>query len=223
MANGLLDEITPSDLSKFKKDFIQTAKICIEIDRQYAKASIHLESYIKKFEKLLFEFNSKYSIHLKIKKSVEVFTLRFFAKEQSVKDFFANSASKISGLKSIGRTAFNQADVSDMDKFSRMLDSVQDKVYVSYSDSENGNGSFVASFDRRENAVEIVFDLSSAINPNGAIFKILAYYALKEGIKNDFDIYSESLTFGFENLLNEIENREFYDRIGKEVYDTLKK
>jgi len=212
MANGLLDGISASHLSKFRKDFLQMVKVSVEIDRHYGKSITGIDSQIKKFEKLAGEFSKKYGIILKAKKSVENFTLRIFIKEPSLKDFFANSASKISGLKAIGRTGFNQADVSDMDKFSKSLDSVQDRIFVSYSDAENGTGSFAAFFDRRENMVELIYD-AHHLAENSAVFKICAYYALKDGVNGDFDIHAEACTFGFENLLNEIENREWYDKV----------
>ena len=166
MANGLLDGINASNLSKFRKEFLQMAKVSLEIDRHYGKSSAGLDSQIKKFERLSEEFSKKYGITLKTKKSVERFTLRIFIKEPGLKDFFANSASKISGLKSIGRTGFNQADVSDMEKFSKLLDSLTDKVFVSYSDAENGTGKFSAFFDRRENMVELIILIEAIKNKN---------------------------------------------------------
>jgi hypothetical protein len=132
-----------------------------------------------------------------------------FIKERSIKDFFANSASRISGLKSVGRTNFNQIDISEAERFAQFLDSLLDKIYIYYIDTEIGTSTIVAVFDVKERMVELIYSPSELINENSAGFKISAFYALKEGFNKKIDL--QAGTFGFSNLLNEIEKREWYD------------
>ena len=50
------------------------------------------------------------------------------------------------------------------------------------------------------------------MNENSAGFKICAFYALKNNYDKKIEVYGTASTFGFSNLLNEIEKREWYDK-----------
>lgn len=211
--NDILSEFNSSDINIFKKDFTQMVKVGAEIDRYYGEAQHDLDTLIPKFEKLTEQFNKKYKgIKIKNKKTIEDFKVRLFIKVKDVKEFFAESASRIQGLKSVGRANFNQVDISDSEKFSRFLDSVFDKIYISYIDPESGTSTIAAAFDRNEKMIELIYNPVEIINENSAGFKICAFYALKQGYDKKIEIYGSASTFGFANLLDEIEKREWYDR-----------
>src|SRR3989344_1229571 len=123
--NSILSDFNPADINIFQKDFIQMVKVGAEIDRYYGEAQHDLGNFILKFEKLADQFNKKYKgVKIKIKKTIEHFKVGLFVKARDVKEFFAETASKIPGLKAVGRANFNQVDVSDADKFSRFLESM---------------------------------------------------------------------------------------------------
>ena len=211
--NDILSEFSSSDINNFKKDFTQMIKVGAEIDRYYGEAQHDLDILIPKFEKLAEQFNKKYKgIKIKTKKTIEHFKVALFIKSKDVKEFFAETASKISGLKSVGRTNFNQLDVSDVDKFARFLESLLDKIYISYIDPEMGTSTIAAVLNRNEKMIEIIYNPVEIMNENSAGFKICAFYALKNGFDKKIDIYGDASTFGFSNLLDEIEKREWYDK-----------
>lgn len=211
--NDILGEFNPNDVNAFKKDFMQLIKVGAEIDRYYGEAQHDLDTLIPKFEKLVEQFNKKYKgIKIKAKKTIEHFKVRLLVKEKNVKDFFANSASRIHGLKSVGRTNFNQIDISDAEKFAAFLDSLMDKVYISYVDPESGTSTIAAMADAKEKMVELVYNPVEIINENSAGFRICAFYALKFGFNKKIEIYGSASTFGFSNLMDEIEKREWYDK-----------
>ena len=133
-------------------------------------------------------------------------------KVRDVKEFFADSASRIPGLKSVGRTGFNQVDIAEAEKFARFLDSLLDKVYISYIDPESGTSTIAAVRDSKERMIELIYSPTEIMNENSAGFKICAFYALKNGFDKKIEIYGDASTFGFSNLLNEIEKREWYDK-----------
>ena len=60
--------------------------------------------------------------------------------------------------------------------------------------------------------IEIICNPAEIINENSAAFRICAYYALKDGFDKKIEIYGDASTFGFSNLLDEIEKREWFDR-----------
>ena len=212
-SNDILSEFSSSDINNFKKDFMQMIKIGAEIDRYYGEAQHDLDTLIPKFEKLAEQFNKKYKgIKIKTKKTIEHFKVALFIKSKDVKEFFAETASKISGLKSVGRTNFNQIDVSDVDKFARFLESLLDKIYISYIDPEIGTSTIAAVLNRNEKMVELIYNPVEIMNENSAGFKICAFYAVKNGFDKKIEIYGNASTFGFSNLLDEMEKREWYDK-----------
>ena len=211
--NGILSAFSSSDISQFSKDFSQLLKVGSEIDRYYGKSHHDLDAMLPKFEKLIELFNKKYKgIKIKTKKTVEHCKTRLFVKEREIKQFFADSASKISGLKAVGRNNFSQVDTSNAEEFARFLDSLLDKIQISYLDPESGTSIVSAALDRNEKMIEILYDTKEITNENSASFKIVAFYALKEGINKKIDIYGESSTFGFSSLLDEVEKREWHDK-----------
>src|SRR3989344_6877913 len=183
MANDdILAQFNPSDISKFNKELSQILKVGAEIDRYYGKSHHDLDAMLPKFEKLIELFNKKYKgLKLKTRKTVEHCKTRLFVKERDVKQFFADSASKIPGLKAVGRSIPNQVEVSNVEEFARFLDSLLDKIHISYSDPEAGTSTVSAVLDRSEKMLEILYELKEITNENSASFKIAAFYALKEG------------------------------------------
>jgi|SRR3989338_1800664 len=214
MANGdLLSEFSAIDISNFKKDFYQMMKVGAEIDRYYGEAQTDLDVFIPKFEKLSEQFNRKYKgIKIKPKKGIDSYRVRLFIKEKNVKDFFANAASKIPGLRSVGRKNFNQIDVGNTEKFANFLDSIMDRLCLSYIDPESGTSTVAAEYDTREKMVEIIYNTPEILNDNSACLRICVFYALKYGFDKKIEVYGNASTFGFYNILDEIEKREWFDK-----------
>ena len=211
--NDLLSEFSAADINIFKKDFAQMIKVGAEIDRYYGEAQHDLDTLIPKFEKLIEKFNKKYKgLKIKTRKLIDAYKVKILVKERDVKEFFAKSASRISGLKSVGRTNFNQVEVSDAEKFARFLDSILDKIFISYSDPETGTSTIAAEFDRKEKMIELIYNPVEMMNEASAGFRICAFYALNNGFDRKIEIYGDASTFGFSNLLDEIEKREWYDK-----------
>lgn len=211
--NDILSEFSSGDVKHFRKDFTQMIKAGAEIDRYYAEAQHDLDVFIPKFEALAEKFNKKYrDLKIKTKKTTESYKVRIFVKEKNIKEFFAKTASRIQGLKSVGRAGFNQVDMSDAENFARFLGSLMDKVYISYSDAESGTSTIAAIFDRREKMIEIIYSPFEIINENSAGFRICAFYALSNGFDRKIEVYGDASTFGFYNILDEMEKREWYDK-----------
>ena len=211
--NDILSEFSPSDLSHFKKDFTQMIKVGAEIDRYYGEAQHDLDTFIPKFEALIEKFNKKYKgLKIKTRRLLDSYKVRILLKERDVKEFFAKTASRIPGLKSVGRTGFNQIDIGDAEKFARFLDSLLSKAYISYSDPESGTSTIAAFADSKERMIEMIYSPVEIMNDNSAGFRICAFYALSNGFDKKIEVYGDASTFGFYNLLDEVEKREWYDK-----------
>ena len=211
--NSILSEFSSSDVAHFRKDFMQMIKVGAEIDRYYGEAKNDLDVLIPKYEKLAEKFNKKYKgVKIKVKKTIDSFKVRLFVKSMAIQEFFAESAAKIPGLKSVGRANFNQIEVNDTEKFARFLDSMLDKAYLSYMDTESGTSTFIAALDSREKMIEIISSPAEIMNENSAAFRVCAYYALRDSFDKKIEIYGDAGTFGFSSLLDEIEKREWFDK-----------
>ncbi len=211
--NDLLGEISSSLLKQFRNEFLQVIKISYNLEESYSKGQYNISKDIKKFEGIIAQFNKKYrDLRLKLAKSADALHLKAFANEKSIKEFFANSASKISGLKSIGLTGFNQADAADAERFASLLESMKDAVFVGYSDAASGTSTLAAIFDRKEKMAEILYKADDLSSQNSADFRICAYYALRKKPDSRIKIEAELSTFGFVEVVKEDKAHEYYDR-----------
>jgi len=212
--NDILSQFSSADIREFRKDFVQMIKVGAEIDRCYGESQQNLDNIIPKFERLTEQFNKKYGgIKIKIRKAIDSFKVRLLLKAEGIKEFFAGSASRIPGLKSVGARNFNQVQVSNGEKFANFLDSLTDRIYLSYTDAESGTSAIAVIFDNKEKMVELLYEPNEVANENSAGFRLCAFYALKESYNKDIEIYGDASTFGFYNLLDETEKREWYDKL----------
>lgn len=217
--NDILAEFSSSEISHFKKDFTHLIKVGAEIDRCYAEAQRDLDLLIPKYEKLVDKFNKKYKgLKIKIRKTIDSYKVRVFVKVRDVKEFFAESASRILGIKSVGRASFNQVEVSDVEKFAAFLDSLLDKIFIAYSDVESGTSTVHAALDRKEKMIELIYRPLDMMNESSAPFKIAAFYALRQGFDRKIEVYGDASTFGFINLLDEVERREWNDKFNPKYF-----
>jgi hypothetical protein len=211
-SGGILSEFGDADVTMFKKDMFQMIKVGSEIDRCFANGEEELDNLILKFEKLADKFNKKYAnIKIKPKKGLEKYDVKVYIRENDLKSFFASSASRVSGIKSIGITNYNQVEARNSEQFSKFVESLKDHIYISYLGQE-GTCNFEVKFQNDDKLAELIYFTDDLLRENSAIFKICAFYALKEKFDDSIDIYNEASTLGFSNYLNEIENRQFRDR-----------
>src|SRR3989338_2244801 len=211
MADDLLSKYSDEDVAEFMEDFPEFLRVSSEIDRYYGNSEYQIEGYVSEFEVILADFNRKYKgIVLKLKKKVDSAELKVFVKENSLKDFFANSASRIKGLSSIGLKNFGEIEVSNTVKFAAMIDQIINSLFISYSDVDYGTSN-VAAFLAKNGIIEIIIDPRHS-SQNSADFRIAAFYALSTGVDRKINIHSKLSSFGFFNVLNEIEKREWLEK-----------
>ncbi|MBU0627709.1 MAG: hypothetical protein KKC75_00845 [Nanoarchaeota archaeon] len=195
MAQDLLSEFSKKDVGQFKKDFLEVIRVYHGISSEYAKLSKDVDNYISVFKGAILLFNKKYKgITLKAKATPEELTLKIYLKEKSLSDMFRNAASKLSGLKSIGATGPGKATVEEADKFSREVEKIKDKLYVSYYRQETGSSTVF--LEQHENGnIELHYgeDIVSDKLPE---FNICAYYAVKGGVGKE-DAHEILASIGF--------------------------
>jgi len=204
MAENILSEIKKSELNKFKKDFLMLLKVAVGIDKEYARGTTPNKD-IKKYKEIVQLFNEKYSLKLKIDKTPEYIRLVVVFPEKSIKDFVTNVASRIPGLVSLGINNFNEIEFAQAEK---LLDKAKEKICLTYYSPETGTTNIYFEFN---DGVEILYDksITQEINPQ---FLLCAYYALKQGIKKDNDVYNVAGSFGFMNIINFKEEKEWLDK-----------
>ena len=210
--NDLLSDFSAHEVREFTNDFREIIRVASELDRYYGKSEYDADLYLKNFATVIKNFNQKYKgIRIKLIQKIDSLELKIFLKEKSLKDFFANSASRIKGLIAAGLSDFNEVAVGDADKFARLIDGINGSLYLSYVDAEFGSSNIVV-YQAADNLIEVLHDSKELSAGSSATFKIIAYYALREGIKRDVRVYEQLMSFGFLNLLNEIEKREWLEK-----------
>ena len=216
MAADIMSELNSNDLNEFRKDFTELIRVSFGISKEYSKLSKDVDRYLEEFKKIVALFNKKYNgLTLRLKKTTEELRLRIFIKENSVKDVFVNVASKFNGLKAIGVNDFSEAKVEEADKFSKMLDSVKNKLFISYFEQETSGTIFLEYY--KEGMVELHYNhgIGDEKNPE---FKLCVYYAVKGGI-GEVNVYEKLSGIGFvENpVLDKVRKffKKFNPRIGE--------
>jgi hypothetical protein len=179
MAIDIISELDPKDLNEFKKDFAELIRVYSGINREYSKLGKDIDKYIAEFNQIINLFNKKYKdLVLRLKRTINELQLRIFIKDSSVKDVFMNVASKLDGLKAIGSSDFGKAKIEEADRFSKELDKVKNKLFVSYFEKESG-AIFLEYY--KKGMVELHH--SDGIgNERSPSFKLCSYYAVKGGV-----------------------------------------
>lgn len=220
MREIILSDIDEQDIKIFSRDFSQFLKLSIEIDRYYAEWENDITSYLPKFEKLADLFNKKYrNIKIKLSRELNTINVRILIDENSVKDLFIKCASKISGLKSIGLTKFASVDISESSKIQKILGKIKNEIYLTYLIPDIGTYNVYLSKKHNEKMIELHWDKTETIMEPSPDFNICAYYALKDGFNKKIKIFDESSSFGFINLLNEDEKREWLDKLNPRLLE----
>jgi hypothetical protein len=215
MAPDIINGLSSNELNKFKKDFNELVRISTGVSKEYAKQSKDIDKYLVVFKKVIDMFNKKYSgITIKIKKTAKDLKMRIFLKGGSVNDVFKNVASKIDGMIAIGANDFDAAKIEEGDKFSKELQKIDNKFFISYLGEESKSGHIYLE-QSKGGMLELHYDDQLA-NIRSPQFKLCSYYAVNGGIK-DIDIYEMLASVGFLERpgLHDVRKfrRTFYPRI----------
>tara|TARA_Y100000031_G_C8141607_1_gene347866 strand:+ start:150 stop:926 length:777 start_codon:yes stop_codon:yes gene_type:complete len=213
MAESMLfTGIDKRSVNGFHKDIVAVLRVSKELDRYYGESKSDLDDYIKKFEKLIKDFNRKYKgLKLKLVKKVDELQVRMLLNEKNIKSAFENSASKVIGLQSIGRNSYGTVEVSNGDKFAGELEKTKGKLYLTYYNPDTGSSKVFLQYDSKARKVQLVYD-EDVENEPGAEFQIAAFYALKEGYDKKIKVHDEAATFGFSDIPDYEAKREHLDR-----------
>ena len=210
MANGLLSSMDRKALSEFRKDLLQMLRIGKWVDKYYAESQSDLDVYIKKFNSLIESFNKKYkNIKLKLAIKTNEITLKILLNEKGIRECFANSASKIAGVQSIGASNFGAAAVSDAAAFTSELEKAKSKLCITYYSQNAGSSNIFLQYDSREKKVELFYDLKEIENEPNPEFQLAAYYALNEAYNKKIDLTEEGSSLGFFSIPTFVEKAEY--------------
>ena len=194
---GLLANISSKAVNEFKKDLFGFLRVSKEIDKSFSKSHSDVDIYIKKFESLIQSFNRKYrNLQLKLIKKTDSIELKMLINEKSAKDAFANSASKILGLQSIGISNYTDAPMSSTAQFTDEIGKIKDKIHIYYLIQNSGPSKLFLCYDGKAKKTELVYD-DEIESEQSAEFQTAAFYALNDGYNNKIKIDHEASTLGF--------------------------
>ncbi|MFH0867964.1 MAG: hypothetical protein V1831_01505 [Candidatus Woesearchaeota archaeon] len=218
MNNTLLDSIDKKAISEFRKDLLQMLRIGKEIDRYYAESHSDLDTYMEKFKSLIELFNKKYkNLKLKAVKKTTSIGLKILLNEKDVTSCFANAASKLLGIQSVGASKFGVATVSDAEAFTNEVEKIKDKLYITYYNPQTGTSNVFLQYDKKEKEVELVYELKEIENEPSPEFQLAAYYSLNQGYNKTVNIHDEGAALGFSSLLSHAEKAEYYRKFDPHI------
>ncbi len=207
----ILDSLRPSDLALFKRDFQEIMRVAFGMDKAYGESSRDFDFFLPKYKKLIQTFDKKYkNLKLKLRRTEEELKLRIFVTTPDVKGVFSSVASKLAGIKSIGAAEFGTADISETTKFTRELEKVNDKVYISYYEAESGSNTIYLEYDKKEKMVEVHYNPKAIRECKSPEYKLIAYYAAKEFDKK-LDLMAQTAKFGFVSNFVHEEQKEWLE------------
>ncbi len=218
MESPLLSSFEKKALKEFNRDLAQMLGVAKNIDRYYARSDSNLDFYLDEYSSLVEAFNKKYKgIKLKIFKKTDELNLRLFLNEKSIHGCFANSASKIVGLQSIGRSKFGSVGVSDTASFANEIEKAEDKLYITYYSSETGNTHVFLYYDKKEKKIGIAYDPEEIANEPSPEFQLAAFYALSQGYDKKIDMRGASSRFGFSYIPHHTEKAEYFRKFDPHI------
>ncbi|MEK6948638.1 MAG: hypothetical protein AABX34_00335 [Nanoarchaeota archaeon] len=218
MDSPLLSSFERKALKEFNKDLVQMLRVAKNIDKYYARSDSNLDLYLDKYASLIDTFNKKYKgIKLKVSKKTDEVNLRLFLNEKNIHDCFANSASKIIGLQSIGSSKFGAVGVSDTASFTNEIEKAKDKLYITYYNPETGNVNVFLHYDKKEKKIELVYEQEEIVNEPSPEFQLAAFYALSQGYDKKIDMQGSGSKFGFSYVPHHTEKAEYFRKFDPHI------
>ncbi len=197
MAEDIISTLDSRNFNEFKKDFSELIRVTSGINEEYSKLGKEIDKYKAEFKKLINLFNKKYkNIVIRLRPTAEELKLRVFIKEKGVKDVFLNVASKLNGLRAIGADEVGKASIEETDRFSKELDKVRNKMFISYFEEGSSGTIFLEHY--KKGMVELHCDIGEC-NERSPEFRLCGYYAVKDGV-NKVEIYERLAAMGFTEM-----------------------
>lgn len=203
----LLSSFGKKDILQFSKDFMEMSRLSKELDKAYGESDSDVDLYFKKFEGLIKKFNKKYKgITLKAEKKAEELETQIILSEKSLKETFANSASKIQGLQAVGIRTFGELTTENPEQVQGLLEKAKDNLYLTYS-IQSGRSNVILTYNKKSKKAQLVYSLEDIENTSTPEFQIAAYYALKKESDKKIKIYEEASMLGFSGWPDHHEKR----------------
>ncbi len=214
MAKDIISTLNSKDLNEFKKDFSELMRIRSGISMEYSRLGKDVDKYLNQFKNIVDLFNKKYNnLVLRLSQTTEQLQLRIFIKEDNVKNVFVKVASKFNGLKAIGASDFGRAKIEDADRFSKELDKVKNKLFISYFGQEVEDTLFLEQ--SKDGIIELHYDEGIG-NEDSPEFKLCSYYAVKDGI-GKIDLYGKLSSIGFVEMPFLSKVRNFFKKFNPRI------
>jgi len=141
--------------------------------------------------------------------------LKILLNEKNVRDCFENASSKIVGVQSIGTSKFGTTIVSDPEAFSKEVEKIKNKLYITYYNPQTGTTNVFLQYDKKEKKVQLAYDIKEIENEPNPEFQLVAYYALKQPFNKKINIYDEGAVLGFASILSHAEKAEWFRKFDR--------
>ena len=185
-----------------QKELLEIARIIKGIHHHSEENDPSIDKQLEKVEEIFKDFNKKYpKLFLKLARKIDGIYIKIFINEQSVKKVFDEVASKIKGLAGIGLKSFDEANLSNAEKFASVVNGIGKNVFLTYS-MDFGSENIVLQWNDKEKKVEVNFEVKSISNRLTPEFQLLEQYASRDSDKN-IQFLKKCYELGFVDLEDE--------------------
>lgn len=195
---SLLGEFPISERETFKKEFFELLRVHAGLDRDYAERADVVEDSLPKFEKIMGEFGEKYpGITIKVRTdSRQVILDVLIMTHDSLKEIFTRAA-RIQGITALGAQAFDAVSIESPAEVEEELNNVKDRLCLSFAGPGTGSAKMLLQKDWKSGKVKVSYDPEDIVSEKSPDYILIAYYALREGIKKDVDLAKKLSSLGF--------------------------
>ncbi|HLC96872.1 MAG TPA: hypothetical protein VJH97_06130 [Candidatus Nanoarchaeia archaeon] len=215
MVSDILHALDKTAVAEFTRDFCEVLRVAAGMESVHNRGAYPAAEVINRFRDLVISFNRKYKgVSLNLSNP-----LRIFLSEKSVKDIFTSVATKISGLRSIGVSRFEEATLEESEKFSSTIANIRNEVYLTYYYPERGSDNIYLRYDPAAQKIEIFFDYDYLRDPFSAQFRLCAFYGVKGGVDSSIEVYNVAASFGFVDASTLEQQRAYRNKFDPIMYE----
>ncbi|MBI2139383.1 hypothetical protein HYU14_00545 [Candidatus Woesearchaeota archaeon] len=179
--------------SLFKKELAELIRLKDGLENELRRKTNQFSAYADAAKKAFSLMGKKYpslSVGLSVKPAG--ISVKILIRERSCKDAFLQAA-RIEGLSAIGTSSFNQVKVEETDKFSKEIDRLKNRLFLTYG-AQNAMRSTMLLSSAKKGWIEVAADFDIALN--NPLIALLLQYASR-GTQKKLSILEFTRSIGF--------------------------
>ncbi len=182
-----------------EKDIKEIMRIIAGLLRHSEEHDPSFDKQLEKANEIFDGFNQKYAkLEIHAASTIDEIDIRLFILEDSVKEIFDSTASKIKGLTGIGLKSFEEATIQEAEHFARIVEGIDSTLLLTYT---LDYGTETVVLEKSDDKVELLYEIKSVINPLAPQFQLIKAYGAEKDAS--IDILKKCYALGFTDVEDE--------------------